>query len=97
MLMTERMIVSGVWTGDQRSAADSYPYLSSSGGCRIDWMRNPSARRQGRRKKKVNGRGVYLRCRLRRRGRLAMEELVGLSIGAGDGGKMKKGRKRGYH
>lgn len=32
MLITLRSIVSGVCTGDQRSEADSYPYLSSSGG-----------------------------------------------------------------
>lgn len=32
MLITLSSIVSGVCTGDQRSEADSYPYLSSSGG-----------------------------------------------------------------
>lgn len=32
MDMTDRSIVSGVWTGLHRSLADSYPYLSSSGG-----------------------------------------------------------------
>lgn len=32
MLMTLMRIVSGVCTGDQRSEAASYPYLSSSGG-----------------------------------------------------------------
>lgn len=39
--MTERRIVSGVWTGFHRSAADSYPYLSSSGGWRIDIQTSP--------------------------------------------------------
>jgi hypothetical protein len=38
-----RRIVSGVCTGDQRSAADSYPYWSSSGGCRIEMQSRPDA------------------------------------------------------
>jgi hypothetical protein len=41
--MTDSRIVSGVCTGDQRSAADSYPYLSSSGGCRIEMQTSPLA------------------------------------------------------
>lgn len=39
--ITESRIVSGVWTGFHRSAADSYPYLSSSGGWRIDIQTSP--------------------------------------------------------
>lgn len=31
--ITDNKIVSTVWTGDQRSLACSYPYLSSPGGC----------------------------------------------------------------
>ena len=43
MLITLRSIVSGVCTGDQRSEADSYPYLSSSGGWRMDMQTSPEA------------------------------------------------------
>jgi hypothetical protein len=41
MLMTDSRIVSGVCTGDHLSDADSYPYLSSSGGCNIDMHTSP--------------------------------------------------------
>ena len=41
MLMTDNKIVSGLCTGVHLSAADSYPYLSSSGGCRIDMQTSP--------------------------------------------------------
>lgn len=41
MLITLRRIVSGVWTGDHRSDADSYPYLSSSGGWRMEMQTSP--------------------------------------------------------
>ena len=37
------------------------------------------------REEEVEQRGLYLQCRLRRRGRLAMEVLVGLSIGSRKG------------
>jgi hypothetical protein len=40
-LITLSRIVSGVCTGDQRSAAVSYPYWSSSGGCRIEMQSRP--------------------------------------------------------
>lgn len=39
--ITDRRIVSGVCTGLQRSDADSYPYLSSSGGCRMEMQTSP--------------------------------------------------------
>lgn len=41
MLMTDNKIVSGLCTGVHLSAADSYPYLSSSGGCRIEMQTSP--------------------------------------------------------
>ena len=34
-------MLSGLWTGVQRSAALSYPYRSSSGGCRIEMHSSP--------------------------------------------------------
>ena len=42
ILITLSKIVSGVCTGLHLSDADSYPYLSSSGGCRIDMHTVPS-------------------------------------------------------
>lgn len=40
-LITLSNIVSGLCTGDQRSLADSKPYLSSSGGCNMDMHTSP--------------------------------------------------------
>ncbi|KAM3065365.1 hypothetical protein ACMFMG_011511 [Clarireedia jacksonii] len=40
-LTTLNNIVSGVCTGVHRSAADSYPYTSSPGACRIDIQSTP--------------------------------------------------------
>lgn len=63
-LITEIKIVSGVCTGLQRSATDSYPYLSSSGGCKIDMQTVPSSytlgwKGMGVRKRITGGRWGY--------------------------------------
>lgn len=41
MLITDSRMVSGVCTGDHRSDADSYPYASSPGACRIEMQTSP--------------------------------------------------------
>lgn len=41
MLMTDIKMVSGDCTGDHLSATDSYPYLSSSGGWRMEMHTSP--------------------------------------------------------